>query len=221
MRADLQAAQAENQRRRDERNRLKGAQGRPTVQSTPPPPPPTDHAADQERRRPKAWSNGRHTDGLRIDREPGVAVDPARLPPEAECPGDADVVVQDLLGRTDTVLCPQAKWASPSPHQPDLAALPPGDHGQFGPGIKRLALAWYCGAQMSAPQVAARWRHVGGHRSDGPLSNRLINDQAACHAATAARDHAGLVSRPGPHLDDTSPRGHGPNGYGHSVGTPR
>ena len=37
--ADLRAAQAENQRLRDEINRLKGEQGMPTIQSNTPPPP--------------------------------------------------------------------------------------------------------------------------------------------------------------------------------------
>ena len=38
--ADLRAAQAENQRLRDEINRLKGEQGRPTIKSNTPQPPP-------------------------------------------------------------------------------------------------------------------------------------------------------------------------------------
>ena len=53
--ADLRAAQAENQRLRDEINRLKGEQGRPKVQSNIPPPPHTDHSSEQERRKPKTW----------------------------------------------------------------------------------------------------------------------------------------------------------------------
>ena len=220
VRADLQAAQAENQRLRDEINRLKGEQGRPTVQSNTPPPPPKDHSSEQERRRPKAWSKGRKTDGIRIDREQVVAVDPARLPPDAECKGYEDVVVQDIIFRTDNVLFQQEKFYSPSQHQTYLAALPQGYHGQFGPGIKSLALALYFGAQMSEPKVAELLRHVGVHISDGQMSNLLIKDQAAFHAETDALYQAGLVSSPWQHLDDTSTRVNGQNGYCHIVCNP-
>src|SRR2546422_6833310 len=54
--ADLRAAQAENQRLRDEINRLKGEQGTPKVQSNTPQPPSTDHSSEQERPKPRAWS---------------------------------------------------------------------------------------------------------------------------------------------------------------------
>src|SRR4249919_3062125 len=130
VRADLRAAQAENQRLRDEINQLKGEQGRPKVQSNTLPPPPKDHSSEQERRRPKAWSKGRNTDGIRIDREQVVAVDPARLPPDAEFKGYEDVVVQDILFRTDNVLFHTEKFYSPSQHQTYLAALPQEYHGQ-------------------------------------------------------------------------------------------
>src|SRR5215475_12514097 len=56
--ADLRAVQAENQRLRDEINRLKGEQGTPKVRSNTPPPPPKDHSSDQERHTPKTWSKG-------------------------------------------------------------------------------------------------------------------------------------------------------------------
>jgi hypothetical protein len=102
--ADLRAAQVENQRLRDEINRLKGEQGRPTIQPNTPPPPLKDHSSEQERRIPKTWSKGRKTERIRIDREQVVQVDPDRLPPDAEFKGYEDVVVQDVLFRTDNVL---------------------------------------------------------------------------------------------------------------------
>src|SRR5882672_5754561 len=128
--ADLRAAQAENQRLRDEINRLKGEQGRPKVQSNTPQPPHTDHSSEQERRKPKTWSKRRKTDCIPIDRAQVVQVDPACLPPDAVFKGYEDVVVQDVIFRTDNVLFHKEKFYSPSQ----------GYSGQFGPGIKRLAL---------------------------------------------------------------------------------
>ena len=59
--ADLEAAQAENQRLRDEIARLKGEQGQPTLKPNTPPAPPTDHSSEQERHTPKGWTKGSKT----------------------------------------------------------------------------------------------------------------------------------------------------------------
>jgi len=67
--AALRATQAENQRLRDESNRITGEQGAPKV--TPPTPRwlPADHSSDQERHKPKVWMKHRKIDHIRIDRE--------------------------------------------------------------------------------------------------------------------------------------------------------
>src|SRR6516164_9208343 len=62
--AALRAAQAENQRLRDEINRLKGEQGVPTIKPNTPQPPPKNHSSEQERRQPKTWSKDRKRTGL-------------------------------------------------------------------------------------------------------------------------------------------------------------
>src|SRR5712691_13154465 len=218
--ADLRAAQAENQRLRDEINRLKGEQGRPTIKSNQSQPPSKDHSSEQERRKPKAWSKGRKLDRIPIDREQVVQVDPDCLPPDAQFKGYEDVVVQDVIFRTDNVLFHKEKFYSPSQHQTYLASLPQGYHGQFGPGIKSLGLALYFGAQMSEPKVAELLRSVGVRISDGQGSNLLIKDQALFHAEKDALYQAGLASSPWQHLDDTSTRVHGQNGYCHIVCNP-
>ena len=218
--ADLRAAQAENQRLRDELNRLKGEQGAPAIKANTPQPPPKDHSSEQERRKPKTWSKGRKMDRIAIDREQMVQVDPTRLPPDAVFKGYEDVVVQDVLFRTDNVLFHKEKFYSPSQHQTYLASLPQGYCGQFGPGLKSLALVLYFGAQMSEPKVAELLRGVGIQISAGQVSNLLIKDQAAFHGEKAALYQAGLASSPWQHLDDTSTRVNGQNGYCHIVCNP-
>ena len=109
---------------------------------------------------------------------------------------------------------------SPAQHQTSLAALPQGYSGQFGPGIKSLGLALYFGAQMSEPKVAELLRSVGVRISDGQVSNLLIKDQALFHEEKDALYQAGLASSPWQHLDDTSPRVNGQNGYCHIVCNP-
>ena len=220
VRADLRAAQAEIQRLHNEINRLKGAQGQPTIKPNTAHPPPKDLSSEQERRTPKAWTKGRKTDRIPIDREQVVQVDPACLPPDAQFKGYAEVVVQDVVFRTDNVLFHKEKFYSPSQHQTYLASLPQGYHGQFGPGIKSLVLVLYYGAQMSEPKVAELLRGVGVQISDGQVSNLLIKDQAAFHAEKDALYQAGLASSPWQHLDDTSTRVNGHNGYCHVVCNP-
>jgi len=218
--AALRAAQAENQRLRDELNRLKGEQGAPAIKPNTPQPPPKNHSSEQERRKPKTWSKGRKTDRIAIDREQMVQIDSTHLPSDAVFKGYEDVVVQDVSFRTDNVLFHKEKFYSPSQHQTYLASLPPGYRGQFGPGIKSLALVFYFGAQMSEPKVAELLRSVGVQISDGQVSNLLIKDQAAFHEEKAALYQAGLASSPWQHLDDTSTRVNGQNGYGHIVCNP-
>jgi len=218
--ADLRAAQAENQRLRDELNRLKGEQGAPAIKANTPQPPPKDHSSEQERRKPKTWSKGRKTDRIALDREQVVQVDPTHLPPDAVFKGYEDVVVQDVIFRTDNVLFHKEKFYSPSQHQTYLASLPQGYRGQFGPGLKSLALVFYFGAQMSEPKVAELLRSVGVQISDGQVSNLLIKDQAAFHGEKDALYQAGLASSPWQHLDDTSTRVNGQNGYCHIVCNP-
>src|SRR6266850_272185 len=218
--AALRAAQAENQRLRDELNRLKGEQGAPTIKPNTPQPPPKNHSSEQERRQPKTWSKRRKTDRISIDRAQVVEVDRAGLPPDAVCKGYEDVVVQDVIFRTDNVLFHKEKFYSPSQHQTYLASLPPGYRGQCGPGLKSLALVFYFGAQMSEPKVAELLRSVGVQISDGQVSNLLIKDQTAFHVEKAALYQAGLASSPWQHLDDTSTRVDGQNGYCHIVCNP-
>jgi Transposase IS66 family len=218
--ADLRAAQTENQRLRDEINRLKGEQGTPKLRSNTPQRPSPDHSSEQERRKPKAWSKGRKTASIPIDREQVVQVDPDRLPPDAAFKGYEDVVVQDVIFRTENVLFHKEKFYSPSQHQTYLASLPQGYHGQYGPGIKSLALVFYYGAQMSEPKVAELLRSVGVQISDGQVSNLLIKDQTIFHAEKAALYQAGLASSPWQHVDDTSTRVNGQNGYCHIVCNP-
>jgi hypothetical protein len=211
--ADLQAARADIQRLRDEVARLKGEQGQPTIKPNRPPATPKNHSSEQERHTPKGWAKGCKTAHIPIDREKVVEVERSRLPPDAVLKGYTDVVVQDVIFHTDNVLFHKEKFYSPSQHTTYLACLPPGYHGQFGPGVKSLVLALSDGARMSEPQVAELLRNVGIVISAGQVSNLLIKDHTVFHEEKAALYHAGLASSPWQHLDDTRTRINGRNGY--------
>src|SRR3712207_6464924 len=98
--ADLRSAQAENQRLRDEINRLKGEHAKPTISPNTPVAPPPDHSSEQERKVPRERVKRAKNATLTIDREQILTVDPATLPPDAEFKGYEDVIVQDVVLRT-------------------------------------------------------------------------------------------------------------------------
>jgi hypothetical protein len=175
--ADLRAAQAENQRLRDEIARLKGEQGQPPTKPTTPVPPTPNHSSERERRRPIERVKRGKRDQIVIDRTQPLAVDPAILPPDAQFKGYEEVVVQDVVIRTDNVLFRKEKWYAPSTGQTYLAPLPAGYQGAFGPGIQALVLVFYFASQMTEPKIADFLAHVGISISDGQISNLLIKDQ--------------------------------------------
>src|SRR5207245_11320108 len=149
-----------------------------------------DHSSERERYEPNARSQSGKRDRIRIDRDEVLAVDSERLPLDAVFKGYEDVVVQDVIFRTANVVFHKEKLYSPSQHQTFLASLPPGSHGQCGPGIKSLVLALYCGAQMSAPQVAELLNNVARAISAGQVSNAAIQDHVGLHAADATHYQA-------------------------------
>ena len=217
--ADLREAQLEIQRLRDENNRLKGEQGKPKIKANTPKPA-VDHSSEKERRKPRQRHKSSKKAAIEINREQVVEVDPARLPADAEFKGYEDVVVQDILLKTDNVCFHKQKYYAPSTRQTYLAQLPQGYEGQFGPGVKALTLALYFGMGTSEPKILEFFENVGIQISGGELSNLLIKDQAGFHAEKDAVYEAGLRSSPWQHTDDTQTRVNGQNQHCHVVCNP-
>lgn len=217
---ELREARAEIQRLRDEVNRLKGEQGKPDVKPNTPRSAATDHSSERERHTPKRWTKGSKIALLPVDREEVCTIDPATLPADAAFKGYDDVIVQDLVLRRDTIRFRKQKFYSPSTKTSYLAPLPPGYVGQFGPGVRTLALDLYYAGQMTEPKLLAFFASIGIAISAGELSNLLIQDQEAFHAEKAALYRAGLGSSPWQHIDDTSTRVNGQNQVCHIVCNP-
>jgi len=218
--ADLRDAQMEIQRLRDEVNRLKGEQGKPKIKGNTQKLPPTNHSSEKERHKPRQRHKSSKKAEIQIDREQVVAVDPAVLPQDAEFKGHEDVVVQDILLRTDNILFHKQKYYAASTRRTYLAQLPRGYEGQFGPGIKALTLAFYFGMGTSEPKILEFYANVGIQISEGELSNLLIKDQASFHAEKVAVYETGLQSSPWQQTDDTLTRVDGQNQHCHIVCNP-
>ncbi len=222
LQATIRQLQTENQRLRDENNRLKGEQGQPQIKPNKPrrKPEPVDLSSEAERRQPRAWHKGSKRDRIKVDREQVLTVDPAQLPADAEFKGYEDVVVQDIEIRTDNVLYHKEKYYSPSVRKTYLAELPAGYTGQFGPGIRALALVQFFACNMSEPKVLEFLHNVGILISPGEVSHLLTKHQTAFHAEKAAIYEAGLRSSPWQHVDDTLTRVNGVNQHCHVVCNP-
>jgi hypothetical protein len=217
--SDLRTAQAENQRLRDEINRLKGEQGKPTLKPKRPSSSP-DHSSEQERKLPREHIKRAKNPTIHVDREQILPIDPATLPPDAEFKGYEDVIVQDLLLRTDNVCFHKETYFAPSTGRSYRALLPLGYAGEFGPGIKALTLVFYYASQMSEPKILEFFEHAGVQISAGTISNLLIKEQDAFHAEQQAAYLAGLRSSPWQHIDDTATRVNGRNEHCHIVCNP-
>ena len=218
--ADLRDSQVENQRLRDEVNRLKGEQGKAKIKGNTPKPPPTDHSSETERYQSRQRHKRSKKAEIQIDREQVVEVDPAVLPKDAKLKGYEDVVVQDILLKTDNIRFYKKKYYSASTRKTYLAKLPRGYEGQFGPGIKALTLVFYYGIGTSEPKILEFFENVGIHISAGEISNLLIKKQESFHAEKDAVYAAGLQSSPWQQTDDTLTRVDGQNQHCHVVCNP-
>jgi hypothetical protein len=218
--AEGERLRVENQQLRDELARLTGGSGRPMIRPQVGRQGATDHSSERERRVPTPRRGRSKLAAVTIDRVEVLTVDPRRLPADAQFKGYAAVVVQDLLIQSLTTCFRKETWYSPTTRQTYLAALPPGYHGQFGPGLKALVLALYYAGEMSEPKLLAFLRSLGVQVADGTLAGWLIHDQEGFHAEAAAVTEAGLASSPWHHLDDTATRVDGENQHCFVLGNP-
>lgn len=213
--------QIKNQELRDEINRLKGEQGKPNIKGNKPNPLPQNHSSEKERQsRPLERGKKSKKAEIKIDREEVVKVSAEVLPEDAEFKGYVDVVVQDIVLKTDNVLFHKEKYYSATVRQSYVAELPPGYAGQFGPGVQALALVLYFGMQASEPKIHEFFVNVGIEISEGQISNLLIKKQAEFHQESAEVSAAGLRSSPWQHTDDTQTRVNGENQHCHVVCNP-
>jgi hypothetical protein len=87
---------------RDENNHLKGEQGKPKVKANVVKPEPhNDHSSEKERRTKRQRHKSSKKADIRIDREEIVMVKKEDLPLDARFKGYTEVVVQDILLKTD------------------------------------------------------------------------------------------------------------------------
>ena len=135
--AENRELKAEIQRLRDEINRMKGEQGKPDIKANKGK---TEEASNQssekERHEPRARHKGSKKAEIEIDREEVVKVNREELPGDAEFKGYEEVVVQDIVVKSDNVRFRKEKYYAASTQKSYEGEMPCGYEGQFGPGVK-------------------------------------------------------------------------------------
>jgi hypothetical protein len=202
----------ENQALRDEINHLKGEQGKPDVKANKEKSVETsNHSSETERKQPRKRHGSSKKDEIKIDRKEVVKVRAEELPADAQFKGYVDVVVQDIVVKTDNVLFRKEKYYSPSTGKTYLAELPRGYEGEFGPGVKAFGLDMYFEVGASEPKILGFLERIGLKISKGKFSNLLLKDQDVFHAESDAVYESGLRSTIYQQTDSTLTRVNGQN----------
>lgn len=210
----------ENQRLKDENNRLKGEQGKPKVKGNKKAS--SNHSSEVERKRvrkPKRKKRRPHRE-VKVDREETISYPREALPSDATFKGYEEVIVQDVVLKTDNVRYRKEKWYSASENRTYLAQLPQGHQGQFGPRIKSLVLTLYYSGQMSEAKIIEFIEQIGVNLSTGTVSNWLSQQNGKWVQEADEILKAGLASSSYQHIDDTSTRVDGVNHYCHILCNP-
>jgi hypothetical protein len=188
----------------DENNRLKGEQGRPKVGQKKRPR--VDRSSERERREQgKAWHKSAKLPEVVVDRVVECRLDPATLPEDARLKDHVDVLVQDLVLRTDNVRFHCERWEAASTGKTYQAPLPAGYEGEFGPGLKALALTLTYSGNMGQAPIRTLFTSVGVKVSKGYIARLLITTEGFAAEAQAVGT-AGLACDGYAHLDVTPTR---------------
>ena len=210
--ADIRVLREENQLLRDEINRLKGEQGKPgTKGNKEKSGDGRDHSSETERKQARKRHGSSKKGEIKVDRQEVVKVRAEELPADAQFKGYVEVVVQDIVIKTDNVLFRKEKYYSASTRKTYVAGLPEGYEGEFGPGVKAFGLDMYFEVGASEPKILGFLERIGLMISKGKFSSLLIEGQELFHSESDAVYESGLRSTSYQQTDSTLTRVNGQN----------
>ena len=170
-----------------------------------------NYSSEKERKTPKKHIKSSKNALLKVDREKILEYSQGELPLDSEFKGYEEVIVQDILLKTDNVLFRKHKYYSPSEGKTYLAPLPSGYDGEFGPGVKALVMSLYYGGNMTQGKLLDFLSNIGISMSAGYLSNLLVKQRSNFASEFNELYVSGLASSPWHNFDQTSARVKGVN----------
>jgi len=205
----------ENQRLRDDINRLKGEQGKPTIR---PQTSSKDISSEAERKnlsREKTKKSKQKNHKVTINRTVRCPVDKNTLPSDAIFKGCRSVIVQDILILTDNIQFERETYYSSSLHKTFVGELPLGYEGQFGPRVKSYILSSYYESNMTESAIVKTLKTHGIMISKCTVSRILTDNKERYHQEKRDIVKEGLASFSPKQMDDTSARVGGKNQFSH------
>jgi len=142
---------------------------------------------------------------VHVDRDVVCPVEPNMLPPDATFVGYDDVVVQDLIVRTDNVRYRREIWQSPTQGR-FCGSLPTGVRGEYGSRLRTLLASLKYVAGTSLPRAQALVEHFDIVISSASVVNILHDAAERLKPEREAILRAGLAATSYQHVDDTSCR---------------
>lgn len=157
---------------------------------------------------------------IKVDRQVSCVVNKEDLPDDLEFKGYEFTVVQDIKIITDNVEFKREIYYSPSLRKTFIGSLPPGYHGEFGPGIRSLVLSLYNDSGMTEPALERFFITFGIQISKATISRMLTDKHDFFHKEKEDVVNAGIRSTKYQHFDDTGSRVNGKNYHTHILCNP-
>ena len=232
----------ELQRLRDEINRLKGEQGKPDIKANKK----KDGDISSEAERKEAEANakkdiengdgesGENTDKKKkrqrepklpkiiISREQDCPLDKTDLPDDLIFKGYDDVVVQELIIKTNNIKYRREVYYSPSNNKTYRGELPLDvrGKGEYGPGIRTLIPILKSEGNMSEKRILGFFRNFGIEISATYISQQWTGGYVLFHQEKSDLYRSGITASNYVQIDDTSARVNGINQYCQIVCSP-
>lgn len=179
-----------NQQLRDEINRLKGEQGKPSIR-----PNTRDKkniSSETERHNKREWKKHAKKANIPIDDTVHCVIDPADLPPDVVFKYSDTVIQQDIVFERKNTLFKVDVYYSPSENKTYRAVLPAEYHGYHGNGLKSFALTLQNVCDVTSNKILGFIQNTGIEISKGALSSILLGQNEWIFNEKNEILHAGL-----------------------------